>query len=347
MRFKFIVISVILLIAAYSFFWFQMADKAKQTTLDWIENSESRLGGIKTYVGDIAVSGFPYRIVIEASSLNALVPEGRFGADQMSINIPEVAVIYQPWEPTHAIIITDYFDVVVGSLHSPIRNISLDKVKSSVILDPSTMRLNNLSIVADKVSWFSGAQKEAGEGSQIEMAEFHIRRPVSEAAEQMSYDLPVNSAVYFKGQNAIIKELASTVLGERADQFKVEALLHANEKPDFTKLSLAKWRDEGGTLSIKSFEYGTSSAGINLTGDVTLDENLKPLGAFDANILGIAELLETLSENEELSEATRLMLKGQAQNETMPGEVPLSISMQNGMLYLGPIMLMELPAIVE
>ena len=31
----------------------------------------------------------------------------------------------------------------------------------------------------------------------------------------------------------------------------------------------------------------------------------------------------------------------------LPEEVPLSISMQNGRLYLGPIMLMELPAIID
>jgi len=47
MRFKLIVASVITLMAAYSLFWFKLADDAKEITLAWIENSEERLDGIK------------------------------------------------------------------------------------------------------------------------------------------------------------------------------------------------------------------------------------------------------------------------------------------------------------
>ncbi|HPF45467.1 MAG: DUF2125 domain-containing protein [Alphaproteobacteria bacterium] len=347
MRFKLIVASVLIIIAGYSYFWFHLAGQAKSTTLDWVENSEKRLGGAKIFVGDVKVSGFPYKIIIEVSSLNAVVPAGRVGVQPLSIDVPEIAVIFQPWDPKHAILVTKYFDVTQGPLDDPDLNVTFDDVKTSVILDPETMDLNNLSTVAEKISWYHGVEAEPAEISVMEKAQIHLRRSTGQPQALESYDLPVNRAVYFKAQNVLIREFANSLLGEKADNFKIEAMLHANEQPDYSVRGLSKWRDEGGTVSISSFEYGTPQSNLSLSGDVTLDENLKPLGAFDAKVVGMGKMLEQLSKNMTLPETARLILKGQAQNDSLSGEVPLSISMQNGLLYLGPIQLMELPAVVE
>lgn len=347
MRFKVIVVSVFLLIGGYSFFWFQMADQAEQTTLEWIADSERRLGGVKIFVGDITVSGFPYKIGVEASSLNAVIPAGKLGSEPISITVPEIAVVYQPWKPNHGIIVADYLDAVVGNISNPDVNVTFDKVKSSVILDPVSMELNNLSVVAQNISWYRGVEAEVDETSSMEGAEFHLRRSTGVLSDQVGFDLPVNRAIYFKAQNASIKEFAATILGERADEFKMEAFLHASEQPDYTREGLSKWRDEGGTLSIRSFEYGTAKTGLTLNGDVTLDENLKPLGAFDANIANIEGLMRTLAENENIPQIARQLLLGQAQSDTSSEEVPVSISLQNGLLYFGPIMMMELPPVIE
>ena len=286
MRIKIIIASVLLLIGAYSVFWFQLAGEVEETVLSWIEESEERRGGIKVFAGDVSVSGFPYRIVVEASSLNAILPAGMIGTEPASVMVPEVAVVFQPWKPNHAIIVTDYFDAVLGELADPVANVAFDKVKSSVIFDIETRELINLSFIADKVSWNRPGPQNSAENSELEKAEFHLRRQVGEAQEQVSFDLPINRAIFFKAQNATIKEFASTILGQKADQIKLEAFLHANEQPDYTKAGLSKWRDEGGTLSISTFEYGTAQAGISLSGDVTLDESFKPLGAFDTKVSG-------------------------------------------------------------
>ncbi len=347
MRIKFLVGTVLLLVAGYSYFWYSLAEKAEQTTLDWIENSESRFEGVKAFVGDVSVSGFPYRIVVEASSFNAEIPAGRVGTQPVSLNVPQVSVVFQPWEPNHAIIMTDYFDAVVGSLRDPDLSINFDGVRSSVILNAETLELSNFSVVMDRITWYPDAQQQEEGTSTLEEAQFHLRRETGIPEDQFGFDLPVNRGIYFKAANARIQEFASTILGPNADELVVEALLHANEQPNLTREGLATWRDEGGTLSIRTFEYGTAASKVSMSGDVTLDENFKPLGAFDANVTGIGAMFAQLAENEELDEVTRAMLRGQAQSETMPGEIPLSISMQNGQLYLGPIMLMELNAIIE
>lgn len=347
MRFKLIVISVITLIAAYSLFWFKLADDAKEMTLAWVENSEDRLNGVKLFVGDVTVSGFPYKIVIEATTFNAAIPEGYMTAEPILITIPEISAVYQPWKPNHAVIVTDYMDAVIGELSMPSVSINFEKVMSSVILDEGTNELNNFSIIADLTSWQHGLPGEGNKVSFMGQPEFHLRRNTGGNISQSAYDLPVSRALYFKSGTSLINGFRNTVLGENADQIKIETLLHANSQPDYTIAGLSEWRDDGGTLSISNFEYGSVEQKVKLTGDLTLDENLKPLGAFDASVTNIASLFLRLSENDNIPEMARSLLKNQASASSLPEEVPLAISMQNGQMYVGPIMVMELPPVIE
>lgn len=347
MRFKLIVISVITLIAAYSLFWFKLANDAKEITLAWVENSEERLNGIKLFVGDVTVSGFPYKIVIETKTFNAAIPAGYVTDEPILITVPEISAVYQPWKPNHAVIVTDYMDAVIGELSMPSVSINFENVMSSVILDDVTNELNNLSIISELTSWQHGLPGEGNEVSFMEKPEFHLRRNTGGNSTQSTYDLPVSRAVYFKSNTALVNEFRNTVLGENADQIKIETLLHANSQPDYSIASLSAWRDDGGTLSISNFEYGSSDQNIKLTGDLTLDENLKPLGAFDASVTNIGSLFLRLSENKNISEMARVLLKSQADTPSLPEEVPLAISMQNGQMYIGPIMVMDLPPVID
>ncbi len=347
MRFKIIIASVLILIAAYSLFWFQVASRVEDDTLAWIEKTKNNTTGLKVFVGDLTISGFPYRIVVEASSLNASFPKDSYGERAISMTVPEIAAVYQPWNPSHIIVVTDYFDATIGEINDPEININFDKVKSSIILDAETMKMDNLSIVAEKINWQNVNVSGDQAGSAMEMAELHLRNSQPGIETQSSYDLPVQKAIFFKAKNSEIAELETGLFGKYADEIIIETILHANRQPDFTKLSLSTWRDEGGTLSIKSFEYGTTDAHISFSGDITLDENLKPLGAFDAKVSGIENMFGALSRNENIPQTTRLLLQGQAQSATSSEEVPLSVSMQNGMMYIGPIPILELDAIIE
>ena len=347
MRFKIIIASVLILIAAYSLFWFQIASKVEDDTLAWIEKTKDNTTGLKVFVGDLTVSGFPYRIVVEASSLNVSLPKGPYGERSISMTVPEIAAVYQPWNPNHIIVVTDYFDATIGEINNPEININFDKVKSSVILDVETLKMDNLSIISEKVSWRNVNTSDDQVGSGMEMAELHLRNSLPGMETQNSYDLPVQKAIYFKATNAQIAELETSLFGKYADEIIIETILHANTQLDFTKPSLSTWRDEGGTLSVKSFEYGMADTHISFSGDVTLDENLKPLGAFDAKVSGIENMFSALSRNENIPQTARMLLQGQAQSATSSEVLPLSVSMQNGTMYLGPIPILELEPIIE
>lgn len=347
MRIKVIFGSVFALIAAYSFFWFHLADKAKLETLEWIEKSEERLDGVKLYVGDVTVSGFPYKIAIEATTFNAAVPAGKIGNEKVLFSLPEIAAVYQPWKPNHIMVVTDYMDAVVGELENPTLSMNFEKIMSSVILNVETQEVDNFSVIADLASWQHGLPGEGHEMSFLEKPEFHIRRNNGNPNEGSGFDLPVNRAFYFRSKGGLLAELSGTILGDKTDAITIETMLHANSQPEYTKESLAKWRDEGGTVSIKSFSYGTADQNIKISGDIALDQNMKPLGAFDAEVTGIGTLFRRLSENENIPDIARMMLKSEADNNRTPEMVPLSISMQNGQMYVGPIMVMEVPAVIE
>lgn len=347
MRFKLTIITVLLLIAGYSLFWFKMADRVEATTLAWIEAQKDNSDGLKVFVGDLTVTGFPYKIIVQASSLNIIIAAGDYSTMPILVNIPKIAAVFQPWKPYHGMLVTDYFDVVIGDIENPKTSIAFDQVKASVIVDEDSMALNNFSIISQKLSWHKGAPIDDNELSIMENAEFHLRRTPGKTIRESSYDLPVNMAIYFKANNVIINEFKSNFLGQKADQVILETFLHANIQPKYSVASLSKWRDEGGTLSIRNFEYGNQDTKFNLNGDVTLDENLKPLGAFDAKITDMNKFLSNLSTSEGLSQSGRAFLRSQSNNNSLPKDMPLSLSMQNGYLYIGPIQILKLDPVVQ
>ncbi len=346
MRFKFIIVSVLVLIAAYSAFWFKVANEVKKSTLEWIEAQKNSADDLKVFVGDIDVTGFPYKIAVSASSLNVIISAGDYSALPIFATFPNVSVVYQPWKPCHGVIVTDYFDVVIGDIENPQTSVAFEGVKSSVILDTDTMALNSLSIMAENVSWHAGAPSENGEISFMDHPEFHLRKYLSGINGQNSYDLPVNKAIYFKANNAVINEFKSNLLGKNADQIIIETILHANQMPQYSVASLSKWRDEGGTLTIRTFEYGNKESRVKLSGDVTLDENLKPLGAFDVQISNIHQFLENLSQSQGLLKTAQSFINSQSSNQAQTKELPLSLSLQNGFLYVGPIQVIALSPVI-
>jgi hypothetical protein len=338
---------VVILIGAYSVFWFQMASKIEESTLAWLENNQKTLDGLKIFTDDVSVSGYPYRIIVKTSSVHGTIPEGQYSSLPISFTIPEVSVVYHPWKPNHAVIVTDYFDVVFGSIENPTETVEFENVKSSVILEPDTLILKNLSIISDKVSWFEGVTRIADNISVMEKPEFHFRKMIEGMENENSYDLPIFGAVSFKAFNLNVKDVRTGIFASKATEVTLESILHANQNPELTASALSKWRDEGGTLTVRTFDYKTDDYNLKLSGDITLDENLKPLGAFDAHISGIKNLIGKMTDNGETSTVGQIMLNNQAQNTELKETVELSISMQNGYLYIGPIPLMELSPIVE
>ncbi|MDY0871269.1 DUF2125 domain-containing protein [Dongia rigui] len=114
--------------------------------------------------------------------------------------------------------------------------------------------------------------------------------------------------------------------------------------------ALSGWASAGGVLEVKAFAF--SQAPLQATGDGTLalDEALQPLGALSLHAYGVAETVELLAQDGLLdarsAKTAKIMAQGLAKTDDSGRlRVDLSLSLQQGYLWLGPLKLARLPAL--
>ncbi|WP_374384788.1 DUF2125 domain-containing protein [Dongia sp.] len=113
--------------------------------------------------------------------------------------------------------------------------------------------------------------------------------------------------------------------------------------------ALAGWSAAGGVLEIKSFTF--VQAPLNAAGDGTLalDQNLQPIGALAVHAYGVAETLAQLEQDGLIdpnqAKTAKLIVGGLAKpDDTGKPRFDVSLSLQDGHLWLGPVKLARLPS---
>ncbi|MBX7147145.1 MAG: DUF2125 domain-containing protein [Alphaproteobacteria bacterium] len=113
---------------------------------------------------------------------------------------------------------------------------------------------------------------------------------------------------------------------------------------------IQKWSKEGGILNINYMFLDWSPLWLEGNGTFAFDPNMQPLLAMTANIKGYNETIEKLKEAKLLkptdSAIGQFLLSGLSNKNTEgQPEVKLSITIQQGWFYLGPIKLFPIPQI--
>ncbi len=143
---------------------------------------------------------------------------------------------------------------------------------------------------------------------------------------------------------------AIPTLGRVVDTVSARATLKGMIPSGPTPLALAHWRDDGGTLDLElqHLVWGPLQAVAN--GTLALDQNLQPVGALNATVIGPGALVDAVVASGAMRPNDGAFAKIALGMLSKPGangtpEVTLPARMQNGNLYLGPARLMAMPRI--
>ncbi|WP_374655349.1 DUF2125 domain-containing protein [Dongia sp.] len=112
--------------------------------------------------------------------------------------------------------------------------------------------------------------------------------------------------------------------------------------------ALAGWANAGGVLELKSFNFAQAPLAAAGEGTLALDEALQPLGALTLRAHGVAETVALLQQDGLLdarnAKTALLMVNGLAKpDEAGKALVKISLSLQEGFVWVGPIKLAPLP----
>ena len=114
--------------------------------------------------------------------------------------------------------------------------------------------------------------------------------------------------------------------------------------------ALARWRDAGGKVVIDEIRVERPTSSVSVSGDVALDEALKPLGTLDAALTGYEALLDEAERSGRLppdqARAWKQLLGNMAQAGS-DGSKALSIvlGLREGRAFIGPFPVAELPSL--
>ena len=121
----------------------------------------------------------------------------------------------------------------------------------------------------------------------------------------------------------------------------------------WTPEDLEAWRKAGGKMEVERFALVWGPLELEATGTVTVDRKLRPLGAFDAKVIGLSESLEALAAAGAIPQdqvlALQLLVLALSSETDAQGRKVLEVpfSLQQGRLFLGPIPLVELDPVVR
>ena len=114
---------------------------------------------------------------------------------------------------------------------------------------------------------------------------------------------------------------------------------------------LEAWRVAGGIIEIQALDVDWPPLDIEAEGTASLDTQLRPIGAFRADVVGYRELLNAMEEMGEL-ERGQAMVAGTALDimaatgDDGSKRLAVDISIQHGLLSVGPIRVMEVPPVI-
>lgn len=338
MKLKSIVISVFALLAVYSAYWYYIAENAEKHVAGIIERLEQ--DGVTLDYDGFEVTGFPYRFIFTLDKPKVTQTRG----DMYSSWVSDQLNIYaQPWGFTHLIFTSNASRLSIN-----------DNNNEGVFIDSASMRLsynmpkNNNSRISLELtnSFASRFEDNSPILSTINFA-FHIR-PSPGDTEASTSDLlaPKLADIALGVEGLTIGKHTSTKV---IDELTLIANLRGGQALMLSRAGLEGWRDGGGTLEISQFDIIISGLDVKADGSLTLDQDLKPLGALSTKIATPQTAGVVLSRFINLDQQARDTLTSSLsllQTFSSDGSIPLSLTAQNGHLWLGPLRLTALPPIL-
>lgn len=251
-KLKSVVGVVLILTLGYTALWYTVAfrtQKAITATLSaWLDE------GMSVRHGDIALSGFPYRIVIDIENLQ--VATRRAGVE---IEADTLTLISHLWTPQHWIAQASGFS---ASLADRMVHFEEDFVQASYRVHDG----NKLVVKIDSA--------DAGDMTLISPTPPPTLTKWTLMLGKDNGDAAATSGLYEK-RTLEFKAFAETA----TSSLSVTGGVSGPAIADWTTADLSHWRDEGGVVTFDAIEWKVGSGTLSMNGDLTLDEAFRPLGS--------------------------------------------------------------------
>jgi len=362
LRVFFPAIGVALIFAAYTAYWFAASSRLQVGIKSFV--TESKNDNIALTWHDLSVSGFPYRIGLTFTKPAVAAPKT---PENWSWSADSLESDFLPYNLRHLVLKIDgtqelhYSDVGEHPRHHVIRAKAEGTWASYIALKDEpfgrlAIDIKNLKSTRDETQAKTSANDANSEYLNADRLQLHMQ-PVDELDTNATPipipSTPNNYDIALQGDVMSISPNATTrVLGNQIEIIAVQARLR--NVPQGQSASLVElsrdWLEKGGRLTVSDLRIKWGALDLWAQGEITLDDQARPKGRFDAEITNYSELLLALvnagiirPEDAKLTNlGMGLVAQLQGKND---GRISVPVVMNNGKLFLGPLFVATLKPI--
>ena len=325
-------IVLLLLLGAYTAFWFVAAGRIEGGIVAWADSLRPQK--LDLTWSAIRVGGFPFAFDVRLSEARlrdaATTPPA-------ALRAPVFSAGARPWNFSDwRLAAPDGLNAAVGASGEPLVRLAAQTAVGAVDAAEADFtiwfRLNQL--VADLPEHVSAENADLWLILPARPPQSHTERALAVAADLHGLTVPLTPAPF----QGAADELAfgATVLG---------AFPAAPPRQ-----AAATWRDSGGTIELDRFVLRWGGLAVTGSGTLALGPDLQPIGAFSGAVSGFDELMNALVAAGRLRMGDLTLARIGLAALARPGpngrpEISTSFTMQNGQMYLGPLRLGPAPRI--
>ncbi len=307
----------------YVTYWFIGAYQITQAIVTW--QSNQRAAGVYFDHGGIHVGGFPsYRIDIGSPQV-----ERRTSILSWLWASQSITARAYPWslETVHGEIIGDHQLVVQDPTINATYAVSTEEVRFSLQAGNGRGRANILLRQARVVS------QQLVRPFVLAVGDFTVSATLGHGEiSDLSVEVEANGLEPLPVAAHPVKAI---------DQVSLRAIWTGLVPPEVSYDALAEWRDRGGTIELPRAFVKIGETSVSGDGTFALDQAMRPLAAFNAQVRGFEAALDMLSTAQELSPiegaAMRIALRLMAKRSRRPGSVEFPLTIQDGRVYVGRV----------
>jgi hypothetical protein len=324
---------VVLAAVLYSAFWFDTAARLKDGIIEW--TAAQRAAGNFVVFNNLQITGFPLSFTLSADQ--AVL--GRTDERTFSWRAEGFRASARPWAPRNLTIATPDN----GATYSARGN------SRNVEINAAALRME---VQLDARNWPNAATA-------------HFDRPVLQILGVRDDIAAASLVVHFAGtpdgQGTLALEALDVTsghdmlqrLGGTIDRIKTAADINGAWSPGPVDRQLDAWRLNGGTVDLHDTRLEFGGLVADVEGTMSLDDELRPLGALTATFLGLTEFVDRLQQAEIIRPRDAAAAKisiNLLSERTESGRLRIPITAQFGRLAVGPLAfgdLMPIPEFLE
>ncbi len=329
-------------IVAYTAYWFVAADEIGDRIAAWAE--EQRARGMTVEAGEPEVSGYPLQFEVSLSQ-----PSVDHSAEGWAWRGDAITASFRPWQ-------FDEFDLkfqgrndvryfdgeawhdIQGEVGDGSAWLQLDDERR---IENMLIDLNRVDVVGP---WAEGSTYVTRLRARAERL---AGDDVDEAPEPHAFG---SAAVEFEGVR--LPPGFGEEMGEEIEYLNFDLSLFGPVSPGNTAQAVRLWRDEGGTLELNSFRVRWGPLGIETTGTISLDGEMRPIAALTADIIGYGDVIDALIMSNMIPLGDAFLAKvafnviaDRPDDGSPPVLRSVPVTAQDGGLFVGPVTVAKMPSL--